>query len=158
MKSNNIVFVKENTAELVLEDVAAPGPEEVTVKLAVSTISSGTERANLTGSKTVSWVCEEEKVAKFPRRAGYSSAGVITAVGSNVTKYKVGDRVALWWSTHNQYITISQNNICKIDDIPFEEAALFHISTFPMAAIRKCKLEIGESAIVMGMGILGILH
>lgn len=30
------------------------------------------------------------------------------------------------------------------------------ISTFPLAAIRKTKLEIGESAMVMGLGILGI--
>ena len=30
------------------------------------------------------------------------------------------------------------------------------ISTFPLAAIRKTKLEIGESALVMGLGILGI--
>ena len=30
------------------------------------------------------------------------------------------------------------------------------ISTFPLAAIRKSKIEIGESAMVMGLGILGI--
>ena len=30
------------------------------------------------------------------------------------------------------------------------------ISTFPLAAIRKTRLEIGESALVMGLGILGI--
>ena len=30
------------------------------------------------------------------------------------------------------------------------------ISTFPLAAIRKTRLEIGESAMVMGLGILGI--
>ena len=34
-------------------------------------------------------------------------------------------------------------------------ASLAHIATFPMAAIRKCKLEMGESAMVMGLGILG---
>jgi threonine dehydrogenase-like Zn-dependent dehydrogenase len=34
---------------------------------------------------------------------------------------------------------------------------MFHIATFPLAAIRKCHLEICESAIVMGMGILGII-
>ncbi len=34
---------------------------------------------------------------------------------------------------------------------------MFHIATFPLAAIRKCRLEIGESAIVMGMGILGLV-
>lgn len=157
MNSKNIVFIKENTAELINEEVPMPKNGEILVKLCVSSISSGTERANLMGSKTVSWKSPETKEAIFPRRGGYSSAGIVEAVGESVTKFKVGDRVALWWSSHSQYITISENNACKIDDISFEDAALFHIATFPLAAIRKCRTQIGESAIVMGMGILGIV-
>lgn len=157
MKSKNIVFTKPNVAELIKEEVRAPQRGEVLVKLCVSTISSGTERANLMGSKTVSWRCPEVKEAVFPRRGGYSSAGIVEQIGENVTKFKVGDRVALWWSTHNQYVTINEKNACLIGDISFEDAALFHIATFPLAAIRKCHVEIGESAIVMGMGMLGVV-
>lgn len=157
MKSKNIVFVKENTAELICEEVREPEENEVVVKLAVSTISSGTERANLTGSKTVSWVIKEPEKAVFPRRAGYSSSGVIVAVGSGVTKVHTGDRVAVWWGTHSQYLTINQDNVFPIEEVSFEDAAIFHIATFPLAAIRKCHFEIGESAVVMGMGILGLL-
>jgi 2-desacetyl-2-hydroxyethyl bacteriochlorophyllide A dehydrogenase len=134
-----------------------PNEKEMLVRLCVSSISSGTERANLVGSKTVSWNSPEAKEAVFPRRSGYSSAGVVEKVGDAVTKFKVGDRVALWWSSHSQYMTIKENRACHIDDVSFEDAALFHIATFPLAAIRKCRLEIGESAIVMGMGILGIM-
>lgn len=157
MVSNNIVFVEKNVARLIEEDVRMPGNGEIMVKLCVSSISSGTERANIIGSKTVSWNAPEAKEAIFPRRAGYSSAGIVEKVGKDVSKFKVGDKVALWWSKHNQYITISENNACNIDNIPFEDAALFHIATFPLAAIRKCRLEIGESAMVMGMGILGLI-
>ena len=121
-----------------------------------SSIRSGTERANLTGSKTVSWAAPEEKEAVFPRRAGYSTAGIVEKTGSGVKNFKPGDRVALSWTTHNQYVTMSEDLLIHIDDIPFEEGALFHIATFPLAAIRKCRFEIGESAIVMGMGILGL--
>lgn len=156
MKSRNIVFVEKNVARLVEEEVNMPKNNEILVKLYVSSISSGTERASLTGDENVSYNSPAQK-AVFPRRGGYSSAGIVEKVGEGVTKFKVGDRVALWWSTHNEYITISENKACRIDDISFEEAALFHIATFPMAAIRKCRLEIGESAIVMGMGMLGII-
>jgi len=156
MKSRNIVFVEKNVARLVEEEVNMPKNNEILVKLYVSSISSGTERANLTGDENVSYNSPAQK-AVFPRRGGYSSAGIVEKVGEGVTKFKVGDRVALWWSTHNEYITISENKACHIDDISFEEAALFHIATFPMAAIRKCRLEIGESAIVMGMGMLGVI-
>ena len=156
MKSRNIVFVEKNVARLVEEEVNMPKNSEILVKICVSSISSGTERANLTGDENVSYNSPAQK-AVFPRRGGYSSAGIVEKVGEGVTKFKVGDRVALWWSTHNEYITISENKACHIDDISFEEAALFHIATFPMAAIRKCRLEIGESAIVMGMGMLGVI-
>ena len=157
MKSKNIVFTKPNVAELIEEDISAPASNDIQVRLMYSTISSGTERANLMGSKTVAWNCPEVKEAVFPRRGGYSSAGIVEQIGENVTKFKVGDRVALWWSTHNQYVTINEKNACLISDISFEDAALFHIATFPLAAIRKCHLEIGESAIVMGMGMLGVV-
>lgn len=157
MKSKNIVFVKENTAQLVEEEVALPQKNEVLVRLHVSSISSGTERANLTGSRNIAWVRKEDAVAIFPRRGGYSSAGIVEAVGEDVASVKVGDRVALSWSTHNQYVTIPESNICPIGDLSFEDAALLHIATFPLAAIRKCRLEIGESAIVMGMGMLGMV-
>jgi threonine dehydrogenase-like Zn-dependent dehydrogenase len=60
------------------------------------------------------------------------------------------------WSSHNQYMVISKDRVYPIGDISFEDAALFNIATFPLAAIRKCRLEIGESAIVMGLGILGL--
>jgi threonine dehydrogenase-like Zn-dependent dehydrogenase len=38
-----------------------------------------------------------------------------------------------------------------------EEAAVLFISVFPLAAVRKTRVEIGESALVMGCGLLGQL-
>ena len=154
MLSKNIVFASPYVAEIREEEIKKPSETEVVVKLMVSSISSGTERANLIGDINIS-IGKPSSV--FPRRCGYSSAGVITEIGSGVTDFKVGDRVATVWGTHSQYITISQNNVFKIGDISFEDAALFNIATFPLAAIRKCRLEIGESAMVMGMGVLGLI-
>ncbi len=157
MVSKYIVFASKNHAELAEREILPPGPEEVQVRLAVSSISSGTERANLSGELNVS-IGTYYKEAQFPRYSGYSSAGVVEAVGERVTKVKPGDRVALIWSTHSQVLNIRQSCVFPIgDDISFEEAALLHIACFPLAALRKCRLEIGESVVVMGMGILGIL-
>jgi NADPH:quinone reductase-like Zn-dependent oxidoreductase len=88
---------------------------------------------------------------------GYSSAGIVERVGEGVDHVKEGDRVALSWSKYEQYMTIAASNVYPIGNLSFEEAAIFHIATFPLAAIRKCRLEMGESAIVMGMGILGLM-
>ena len=158
MAYKRIVFTKPNTAELLDYEIAAPKDNEIQVALAVSTVSSGTERANIMGSTTVAWNRPEAEKAVFPRYNGYSSAGIVTKVGADVTEFAVGDRVALSWSTHSQVLNIRAKLAHKLDDsISFSDAALAHIATFPLAAIRKCGLEIGESAIVMGMGILGMI-
>lgn len=153
-----IVFTKPNTAELLDFEAHDPREDEVQVALAVSSISSGTERANIMGSTTTAWNRPEAEKAVFPRYNGYSSAGVVTKVGEGVEGINVGDRVALSWSIHSQVINIKSRFVHKLDDsISFSDGALAHIATFPMAAIRKCRLEMGESAIVMGMGILGTI-
>ena len=157
MDSKQIIFTKPNTAELLTVPLGPLKPNGVQVETEVSTVSSGTERANITGNLNVS-VLAKEKEAVFPRRAGYSSAGRVLAVGENVTNFKPGDRVAMFWSSHSQFQNLPESQCLKLpDSVTSEEAALFHIATFPLAAIRKCRLEMGESALVMGQGILGLL-
>lgn len=154
MQRKRILFTEPNVAALCTVDCPELKKKQVLVKMAVSSISSGTERANLTGDPN----CNSTRGpgVKWPRSGGYSSAGTIVAVGEGVTDYQVGDRVAMFWSTHATYVPIDQTDVLKLpDEVPFEEAALWNIATFPMAAIRKCRLEMGESAIVMGQGVLG---
>lgn len=156
MKVRQITFTKPYAAELTDEEISAPGPDQVQVRLAVSTISSGTERSNLIGDPNIN-PYNTGKVL-FPRVLGYSSSGIVEAVGENVDEFKIGDRVAMSWSTHTQVLNINKDLVYKLpDNVSFNDGALLHISTFPLAAIRKCRLEIGESAIIMGMGILGLV-
>lgn len=156
MKVKQIVFTKPGTAELLEKEIEAPKAGEVQVRLAVSTISSGTERANLIGDPNVN--TNSGGAVVFPRVLGYSSSGVVEAVGEGVTDFKIGDRVAMSWTTHTQVLNVNQGCVYKLpDNVSFNDSALLHISIFPLAAIRKCRLEIGESAIVMGMGVLGLV-
>ena len=158
MQYKRIVFTQPNTAQLLDCEIDLPEQDQVQVALMVSTISSGTERANIMGSKTVAWNRPEAAEARFPRYGGYSSSGVITKVGASVTNLAVGDRVALSWSTHSQLLNISARLVHKLpDSVSFADGAIAHIATFPLAAIRKCGLEMGEPAIVMGQGILGLI-
>ena len=53
MKTKSILFTEKNKAELIEENIPEIGADDVLVKLAVSTVSSGTERANLTGEYNV---------------------------------------------------------------------------------------------------------
>ena len=156
--NRNIIFTKKDTAELVEKPMPEVGPGQVRVKLVRSTVSSGTERANVTGCNVVSIWDPPDAPVVWPRQSGYSSSGVVDAVGEGVASVKPGDRVAMSWTTHAEYVVVPEDRVYSLpDSVSFEAGALAHISTFPMAAIRKCGLELGESAIVMGQGILGQL-
>ena len=156
MLTKQIVFTKPYVAELLEVECLPPRENEVTVRLEYSAISSGTEKANFIGLRNGTNAAEDEE-AVFPRTVGYSAAGVVTEIGSDVTDIQVGDRVVVYWGKHKKDITVNKNNIIKIpDEVSTKEASMALISTFPLAAIRKTKLEIGESAMVMGLGILGI--
>ncbi len=158
-KIKQIVFTKPYTAEyLCVDEVDFNQIDDnaVVVKTAVSTISAGTERANFIGDATVSVA---SAYTPFPRTVGYSSAGEVVAVGKAVSKVKVGDRAVVFWGKHKNYNIVPESNIVKIESeiLSYEESAFSLIATFPLSAIRKTRLEIGESCMVMGLGILGQL-
>ena len=156
MQTKGIVFTKAYTAELLDMECAAPKEDEVSVKLEYSAISSGTEKANFVGERNGTAVAENA-APEFPRTVGYSAAGTVTEVGSGVDDVAVGDRVVVFWGKHRKNITVKRKRVVKIPDgVSLEEAALAFIGTVPLAAIRKTALEIGESALVMGLGVLGI--
>jgi len=157
--NKQIVFTEKNKAELLDVENKILKPNQVRVKTVYSTISNGTEKANITGNPMVSLCSTPDDVVKFPRSSGYSSSGIVVETGENVKNLKVGDRVAMYWSKHMLYNVLDEKNAVKIesDKVSFEEASIAHIGTFPLAAIRKTKLEIGESIIVMGLGTLGLM-
>ncbi len=157
MKTRSIIFTSPCVTELLDAEVGEPAADEVIVRLKYSTVSAGTERANLVGDKNVSPAMPEGAI-KFPRASGYSSSGTVVCVGERVTTLKPGDTVSCSWSKHTRYCKLKETKVHKIDDsIDMMSAAMVHIATFPLAAIRKCRIEVGESVLVMGFGVLGMV-
>lgn len=156
MNCKQIVFEKAYDAELTDMSVPAVGVHDIKVKTYVSTVSCGTERANLIGDPSVN--ATGAPYVSFPRFSGYNSTGVVVEKGSEVSGIEIGDRVLVFWGFHKEYNVVNEQQVVKLpDSVSFEEGAMSFIATFPMAAIRKTRLEMGESAIVMGLGILGML-
>ena len=156
MKREKIWFPEANRAELTVDEIEErPGPGQVLIRTAYSTVSPGTEKANITGNPNVGPASGPS--VKFPRCLGYSSAGVVAAVGEGVTRVKPGDRAIGYWGVHAAYNMYPESRVVKIpyENLGLREAAALFISTFPMAAIRKTRLEMGESCMVMGLGLLG---
>lgn len=152
MDIKEIVFTKLNTAEFLDGEYKEPGDNEVLVKTIYTALSCGTEKAMITAQTSI------DDDGKFPRHPGYSGVGIILKKGKAVTNVAVGDRVVVI-GPHRNYITIKDSLVIKIpfDEISSKEAAFSYISCFPMAALRKVNLEVGESLGVVGLGILGII-
>lgn len=157
--NKQIVFTKVNTAELLDTELRPLKENQVKVKTLFHTMSNGTEKANITGDPNVSIHAKDGDPVVFPRYCGYSSSGIVEKVGAEVKNLKPGDKVAMSWSKYSAYNILPAENVVKIEDerVSMEEASMAHIATFPLGAIRKTRLEMGESAMVMGLGILGLL-
>ena len=83
MNGKQIVFTAANRAELLDVELPEVGEHQVMVQTVISTISAGTERANLTGDPNVD--PNGASRVSFPRSSGYNSAGIVVRTGSAVT-------------------------------------------------------------------------
>lgn len=156
MKNPNIVFTAPYVTEIIDKEIRQMKENEVLVESVCHTVSAGTERANFIGDANVSPTVGAR--VKFPRQCGYSASGIVVKVGDAVTRVKVGDRVACSWTKYSRFNVLEETKVYVLpDSVGFDVASMIHIATFPMGALRKCRLEVGESAIVMGLGILGML-
>lgn len=70
----------------------------------------------------------------------------------------VGDRVLVYHGCHSKYNIRTEDEITKVenDTVSSLEAAFVIIASMGLGGVRKLEIEIGESAMVMGQGLLGI--
>jgi hypothetical protein len=67
MKTKQIVFTEKNLAKLIEIEYSAPNDNEVVVETLYSSISAGTEKANITGDPNVQIGGGENPPVVFPR-------------------------------------------------------------------------------------------
>ena len=149
-----IVIESAGKAELKKFELPKLNDNEVLLERDYSVVSVGTERANLLNLPNT--VVAEKG---FPFYPGYSGSGRVIAIGRGVTKLKVGDRTLVTWGGHCSHNIRKENSVFKIEDdsIDLLDASFAHIAAFSFLGVRKLQIEIGESAMIAGMGILGAL-
>jgi len=93
--------------------------------------------------------------------AGYSNAGIIIAKGSNVIGFNVGDPVACaggGFASHSEFAIVPTNLAIKIpDNVSLKEAAFTTLGSIAMQGLRRADLSGGESVVIYGLGLLGLL-
>lgn len=128
-----------------------PGPNQILVKVVRSLISRGSELFRR-------YILEE---AVPPDIMGYSDAGEVVALGSNVEAFSIGQRVMVN-APHAQYVIANVSGQKKRafvlpDDLNYETATFLPLATSSVMWMRTSPIEPGQTAVVLGQGIVGNL-
>jgi len=92
-----------------------------------------------------------------PLPLGYCNAGKVVAVGEGVTDFKVGDRVASN-GKHAEFVLVPQNLVAHVpDNVSDDEAAFTVIGSIGLQGIRLINPTMGETIVVIGLGLIGLL-
>lgn len=170
--------------ETILEEVPVPMVKtgHVLIKTTKSLVSLGTERMLVEFGKAnfiqkarqqpdkVKMVLDKVKTDGFkptmdavfnklnqPLPLGYCNAGEVVAVGKGVLEFKVGDRVASN-GNHVEFVNVPKNLVAKIpDNVTDEEAAFTVIGSIGLQGIRLLSPTFGETIVVVGLGLIGLV-
>jgi predicted dehydrogenase/threonine dehydrogenase-like Zn-dependent dehydrogenase len=90
-----------------------------------------------------------------PLPLGYCNSGVVIGVGSRVFGVQIGDRVASN-GPHAEVVSVPENLVAKIPPNVSDDAAAFTvIGAIGLQGIRLAKPELGETFVVVGLGLIG---
>lgn len=158
----------------------------VLIKVVSSCISAGTEISGVQGSgkslikraleqpqnvKKVIDIVKSDGIAtayakvkgkvETESATGYSLSGVVIALGDGVSRFNVGDHVAAagaGFANHAEYVDVPENLVMTMPrGMGFAEASTVTLGGIAMQGVRRADLRLGEYAVVVGTGILGLL-
>jgi polar amino acid transport system substrate-binding protein len=96
-----------------------------------------------------------------PAPLGYSSAGIVVAVADGVTEFRVGERVACagqGYASHAGVVFCPRNLAAPVPEgVALEEAAFGALGAIALQGVRQSGAAVGETAVVIGLGLIGLL-
>lgn len=172
------------SGQTILEEVPAPTvhPGQVLIKTHRSLVSLGTERMLVEFGKA-NWLDkarqQPEKVRQVldkvktdglkptmdavfrklgePLPLGYCNAGEVIGVGAGVTEFRIGDRV-ISNGHHAEIVSVPKNLVARIPDgVGYEQAAFTVIGAIALQGIRLVQPTFGETVVVTGLGLIGLI-
>lgn len=158
MQARQAVVVKPYETGVREVELPPPAANQILVATEASAISAGTELAVYTG--THQWLLDPNLPDwKFPFRPGYSAAGTVVAVGTDIKDWKPGDRVSYPGNHASaELLTIGheRGRLWKLpDNLPAEKAAWACVARYGMGTSIRAGITLGRSAAVLGLGIIG---
>jgi len=169
------VICQPNQIEIQEHPIPEPGPGELLVRVEASGIC-GTDLHIFRG----------EYMGSYPVIPGHEFAGVVEAVGPAITRYKLGDRIAvepniacdncanclnnrqnfcLNWQAVGvtrpggmaQYTLVPEKAAFSIGDLPFEAGAFMEPLSCVLHGIQRAQIQMGDQVAILGAGPIGAL-
>lgn len=92
-----------------------------------------------------------------PMPMGYCSAGVVLACGGDVQGFEPGDLVASNGG-HAEVVCVPKNLCAKVPEgVSTDHAAFSVLASIAMQGVRLSEVNLGEAALVVGLGLVGQL-
>jgi len=171
----SVVINKPRDIVLTEREIPEPGPREVQIKVMASGIC-GTDVHIFRG----------EYLGSYPVTPGHEFSGVVTAVGSQVTRFKAGDRVAVepniacdncseclnnrqnfclnWQAVGvtlpggmEQFTVAPEKAVFDIGELPFDQAAFMEPLSCVIHGIERTHIELADHIAILGAGPIGDL-
>jgi threonine dehydrogenase-like Zn-dependent dehydrogenase len=166
------------------EELPPLGPGDVLVRAAYSVISPGTERSIVRATEVSVAAAHEYPHPGYewpqvrssavrgqdrrPRQPpvdaaslGYSLAGIVDRAGADVLDLRPGDRVACSGSQcayHAERVVVPRSLAVPVpDEVQMADAAHVTLGAIALEAFRRTECKLGETIVVVGGGMLGLL-
>lgn len=92
-----------------------------------------------------------------PIPLGYCNVGIVVQVGKGVHDFAIGDRVASN-GPHSEYVCVPKNLAAKIpENVSDDEATFTVIGAIGLQGIRLANPTFGETIVVVGLGLIGLI-
>lgn len=181
------ILLRDGKAVLEEVPAPSVEPGAVLVRTAYSLLSAGTERAALRATDAASLLGRAADPASLGKAfdllrqegpgavwdrlrgatqsrviaPGYSASGIVQAAGPGVLDLPPGQPVACAGAgraSHAEWISVPRNLAVAVPPgVPLDEAAFTTLGSVALQGVRRSGIQIGECAVVLGLGIIGAL-
>ena len=180
------IMIRKGTAIVTDVPAPCVEPGEVLVRVQASCLSVGTEMSGVRSSAVPMWkralqqpekvttalrmiatqgvrrtwsLIEEKRDAAHP--TGYSAAGIVVEVGADIQDIASGDRLACaggGYAHHAEFIRVPRNLCVPLPSVlHWESASTVTLGAIALQGVRRAQPTLGETFVVIGLGILGQL-
>jgi threonine dehydrogenase-like Zn-dependent dehydrogenase len=138
-------LIAPKTSAVVEETTPEPGPGEVLVAV---------KSCGVCASELHPWM---DPRPSYTYRMGHEPAGVVAAVGPDVTAFKPGDRVTgLFLPAYGDFAVTSQENLLAIPEGVDFDVALGEPVACLVNAQRRTHVELADQVALIGLGFMGL--